>query len=206
MKTAFFLWFRQVLACGIIPPQGGVWGYFNGVVIIAKVNLQRLKQRYITSDISYRALAKEAGVSVNSLANWGSKQGWTKERAAMKAEAIKQAKQAYIDQSVDAATVAIRASELLMRKMADVIAAADFTQLTGKRIRNSVTESTQDKQTGKATTEQTEVVSATYKDLESLVSACTKLTQQIMDLRSTDGAADDVLQQVLARWDGAGNE
>ena len=51
----------------------------------------KAKQRYITENISLRALAGETGIPYSTLQSWCRKEGWTKEKASIEDQAFKKA-------------------------------------------------------------------------------------------------------------------
>ena len=71
----------------------------------------KAKQRYVTENISLRALAGETGIPYSTLQGWCRKEGWTKEKASIEDQAFKKA--------------AVRAVNKKAKELCKLLAASD---------------------------------------------------------------------------------
>ena len=82
---------------------------------------QKIKTEYITTDTSYRKLAKKYGVHYNAVANRAKQEGWVSQRNQYCDKTVTKTVNAISDKQVDRAANLVSVADLLLAKVKSLV-------------------------------------------------------------------------------------
>lgn len=96
---------------------------------------QAIKTEYITTNTSYRKLAKKYGLSYNTISERGKSENWVEERDQFRVKTCSETVEAIGKQQVDRAAKVMNVADKLLQKIEDMVEAGEPKHMNAKSIR-----------------------------------------------------------------------